>query len=138
VPVVFTDLGGERRHAPVRRVDGHDVEVGVHEQRARRPVAARDPHDEAAAPRRRQHELAGDADLGEPIPDVAGGALLAVADRRRVARVHALDADQIARDLDRLLLQRGIHGLGLPRLGRRRIAGQLLGEGVDADLLRGQ
>ena len=92
--VVLADLGGERRNSPVRRLDGHDVQMGVHEQRACRPVASRYPHDEVAAPGRRLHVLAGDADLGEPIPHVAGRALLAVADRRRVARVHALDADQ--------------------------------------------
>ena len=108
VPTVLADLGGERRDAPVRRVDRHDIQVRVHEQRTGGRVAARDPDDEVAPARRRLDVLARDAGLGQPLLDVAGGAGLAVPDRGRVAGVDALDADQVADDLDRLPLQKGV------------------------------
>ena len=93
---------GERVDAPCAAVGVHDV--GMPEQRQRRPLAAAlDARHEVRALRVARDELARDAlALEEPLQEDRGGGLVA----RRVRRV---DADQVRKELRGLVPERCIH-----------------------------
>jgi hypothetical protein len=93
-------LAAERIDAPVLRGGRDDVEVTVHEQRRRSPVAAGDADDRAGTPRFRlddRRQVAGVAQLpGHPV----GGVPLAVG--LPVAVVSRVEADQRRTDGDEI------------------------------------
>ena len=96
------DLAGEGVVGPVRRVGRYDVGVAVDEQRGPGRVLALDPGHGRGAARVRLEDLRLEPHLGELLGDVLGG--LALARARVVAVVAGVDPDQLAAEVDDLVL----------------------------------
>ncbi len=97
---VVVDDRLERRVGPVAGVGRHDVGVTHERQRRRVRVGAGDPGHEVGPLRLPGHELGLDAGTGQVVAEVVRDQRLRA--RRRVVR--GVEPDQVAGDLDRLVL----------------------------------
>ena len=100
---VVGDLAGEGVYLPVFGVGRNHVEVAMDEEGGPVGVFAFDPGDHAGALGVRLQDRGLQADLGELGGGVLGG--LALAGAGVVARVRGVDPDQVAADVDDLVLR---------------------------------
>ncbi|KPC70460.1 hypothetical protein ADL26_16880, partial [Thermoactinomyces vulgaris] len=112
--VAVLDLAGEGVDGPLVGLGGDDVEVAVEEEGAAARVGAGVATGDGGAAGRGLVDLRFEADFGQLLRDVLGGGALALGGRV-VAGVGGVDPDEVAGDVDDLVLRAGrVRGFSHP------------------------